>query len=84
MAHLAWQVGSASAENCSPAGKQQDAGAHRENLERRRLQCHDADSRAAPLPQILDKEEGVKDIHAVGRLIEHQDGALREKLTSDI
>lgn len=73
LAHVSWQISAASAENRPSARQQQDAGAHRQNLECRRLKRHDADSRAAPLPQVLDEEESVEDVHAVGRLVQHED-----------
>lgn len=78
------EIRSTSAEDRSSTRQQQNSRAHREYFKRGRLERHDADSRAAPLPQILDEEERVEDVHTVRRLIEYEDGALREKLAGDV
>jgi hypothetical protein len=78
------QIRSTSTENRPSTRQQQNPRTHRENFKSRRLQRHDANSRAAPLPQVLDEEESVENIHRIGGLIENEHAALREKLASHI
>ena len=52
-------------------GQEQDLGNHGQDFVGWWLEGHDDNTAAAgPLPEVLDQEEGVEDVHAFGGLVE--------------
>ena len=60
-------------------GQEQDLGNHGQDFVGWWLEGHDDNTAAAgPLPEVLDQEEGVEDVHAFGGLVEDNLWGVKE------
>lgn len=67
------------------SGQQNHLGNHGQDLISGRLKCDDDNSASGcPLSQIFHQEEGVKDVHSSGGLVEHDDVGVQGQLTSHV